>query len=57
MVARTVGLEDKVGAEELLFVQMLEAEALLNVLERKGLLIKAEVLDELRRLKAQAKAR
>lgn len=53
MVAQTLGVEDRVSAEELIFVQMLEAEALLNILERKGLLTKAEVLDEVRRLKAQ----
>ena len=33
-----------------------ESEALLNVLERKGLLAKTEVLDEIKRLRAAAPA-
>lgn len=46
--------EDTVSLEEMVLVQMFESEALANVRERKGLITKAEVLDEVRRLKAQA---
>jgi hypothetical protein len=46
--------EDTVSLEEMVLVQMFESEALVNILERKGLITKVEVLDEARRLKAEA---
>jgi hypothetical protein len=49
-----MGREDTVSVEELVLVQMFESEALVSVLERRGLITKAEVLDEVRRLKEQA---
>jgi hypothetical protein len=41
-------------AVPLVLAQAFEFEALLNVLERRGLLTKAEVLDEIKRRRAQA---
>ncbi len=40
-----------VPLEEVVLAQSFELEALLNVLERKGLIAKAEVLEEIRRLR------
>jgi len=42
---------EAVSLQEVLLAQMFESEAPLNVLERKGLLTKAEVLEEVKRLK------
>lgn len=40
--------------EEVVLAQAFEFEALLNVLERRGLVPKAEVLEEIRRLREKA---
>ena len=45
--------EETVTIEELVVSQSYEIAALVNVLEKKGILTKAEILDEIRRLKAQ----
>ncbi len=40
-----------VPLEEVVLAQSFELEALLNVLERKGVIARAEVLDEIKRLR------
>ncbi|HSD52183.1 MAG TPA: hypothetical protein VLG48_12320 [Candidatus Methylomirabilis sp.] len=40
--------------EEVVLAQVFEFEALMNGLERRGLITKAAVLDEIKRLRAQA---
>ncbi len=52
MVARGIGRQGVTTLEEVMMAQALELEALLNVLERKGLLTKAEVVEEMKRLRA-----
>jgi len=43
-----------VSLEEMVLAQMFENEVLLNVLERRGLVKKAEVLEEVKRLRDKA---
>ncbi len=43
-----------VALQEMVLGQMFEGEAPLNALERKGVLSKAEVLEEVKRLKEKA---
>jgi hypothetical protein len=43
-----------VPLEEVVLAQAFQVEALLNVLERKGLVTQAEVLEEIMRLKQTA---
>ncbi len=43
-----------VTLEEMVLAQMFESEALLNVLERRGLVTKAEALEEVKRLREKA---
>ena len=43
-----------VPLEEVVLAQAFEFEALLNVLERRGLIRRAEVLDEIKRLRKMA---
>jgi hypothetical protein len=45
------GRQGLTSVEEVLLGQALELEALLNILERKGVLSKAEVLEEMKRLR------
>jgi hypothetical protein len=40
--------------EEVVLAQAFELEALMNVLERKGVIRKAEVLEEIKRLRVRA---
>lgn len=51
-MAKGIGRQGAATLEEVLMAQALELEAMMNVLERKGLLRKAEVLDEMKRLRA-----
>jgi len=44
---------EAVSLQEMLLAQIFESEALLNVLEREGLLTKPEVLEEVKRLRAK----
>jgi hypothetical protein len=53
-VAKVLGGRQAVPLEEVVLAQAFQLEALLNVLERKGALQKAEVLAEITRLRAQA---
>jgi len=53
-----VGGRQTVPLEEVVLAQAFQLEALMNVLERKGVIQKAEVLAEIKRLREQsAKAR
>ncbi len=45
---------DAVPLEEVVLAQAFELEALMNVLERRGLITKGAVLEEIKRLRAQA---
>jgi hypothetical protein len=45
------GRQGLTSVEEVILGQALELEALLNILERKGVLSKAEVLEEMKRLR------
>ena len=55
-MAKVLGGRQTVPLEEVVLAQAFQLEALLNVLERKGLLAKSEVLDEIKRLRAAAPA-
>ncbi len=57
-MAKAMGAKATVKLEDLVLARTFEMAALVNVLERKGLVTQAEVLDEIRRLRARtAKAR
>ena len=43
--------EDAATVHELLVAQSYEISALINVLEKKGIVTKAEILDEIRRMR------
>jgi hypothetical protein len=51
-MAKGIGRQDMTTVEEVVLGQALELEALMNVLERKGVLSKTEVLEEMKRLRA-----
>ena len=44
---------EAVSLQEMLLAKIFESEALLNVLEREGLLTKPEVLEEVKRLRVK----
>ncbi len=48
------GRKDAVPLEDVVLAQAFELEALINVLERRGLITKGAVLEEIKRLRAQA---
>ncbi len=50
-VAKQGEQRQAVPLEEVVLAQSFELEALLNVLDRKGLIVKAEVLEEIKRLR------
>jgi hypothetical protein len=50
-LARKLDPKEIVTFEELLVSSMFEQDALVNLLERKGLITKAELLDEIKALK------
>jgi hypothetical protein len=50
-VAKATGGRQAVPLEEVVLAQPFELEALLNVLERKGVIARAEVLEEIKRLR------
>ncbi len=50
-MAKATGQKDAVPLEEVVLAQAFEFEALLNVLERRGVLTRGEVLEEIKRLK------
>ena len=51
-MARGIGRQSVTTLEEVIMAQALEMEALLSVLEKKGVLSKTEVLVEMTRLRA-----
>ncbi len=53
-MAKVMRGKETVPLEEVVLAQAFELEALMNVLERRGLIVKAEVLEEIKRLRAQA---
>lgn len=53
-MAERTDRQDMTTVEEVLLGQALELEALMNVLERKGVLSKAEILEEMKRLRVSA---
>ncbi len=52
-MAKVQGGRQAVPLEEVVLAQAFELEALMNVLERRGLIVKAEVLEEIKRLRAR----
>jgi hypothetical protein len=50
-MAKGIGRQGIATLEEVVMAQGLELEALMNALERKGVLSKAEILEEMKRLR------
>ena len=53
-MAKVLGGRQTVPLEEVVLAQAFQLEALLNVLERQGVVRKAEVLEEIKQLRAKA---
>ncbi len=53
-MAKVISGKQTVPLEEVVLAQGMEFEALLNVLERRGLVSKAEILEEINRLRGKA---
>ena len=53
-MAKALGGRQAAPLEEVVLAQAFQLEALLNVLERKGVVKPAEVLEEIKRLKEKA---
>jgi hypothetical protein len=53
-MAKVLGGKQTVPVEEVVLAQAFQLEALLNVLERKGVITKAEVLEEIKQLRAKS---
>ena len=51
-MAKTLGGRHTVPLEEVVLAQAFQLEALMNVLERRGLIKKATILEEIKRLQA-----
>ena len=52
-MAKVLGGRQTVHLEEVVLAQAFQLEALLNVLERRGVVWKAEVLEEIKRVQAK----
>jgi hypothetical protein len=52
-MAKAMSGKQAVPLEEVVLAQAFELEALMNVLERRGVVRKADVLEELKRLRAK----
>lgn len=50
-MAEKVGTKEIVTAEELLMSEVIQSEALINLLDRKGIISKRELLEEMKRVK------
>ncbi len=50
-MAKKLDLKELVSPDELLMSNTIEQEALINLLEKKGIISKAELLEEVRKLK------
>lgn len=53
-MAEKLDPKEVVSFKELLLSNVYEQEALINILERKGIISKAEILEEIRRLKGKS---
>jgi hypothetical protein len=53
-MSKAMGGKQAVPLEEVVLTQDFEMEALMNILERRGLITKAAVLEEIKRLRARA---
>ena len=53
-MAKTLGGRQAVPLEEVVLAQAFQLEALMNVLERRGIIKKAAVLEEITRLREKA---
>ncbi len=53
-MAKVMDGRHAVPLEEVVLAQSFELEALMNVLERRGLITKSAVLEEIKRLRARA---
>ena len=53
-MAKILGGRQTVPLEEVVLAQAIQLEALLNVLERREVVWKAEVLEEMKRLRAKS---
>ncbi len=53
-MGKVAGRKDAVPLEEVVLAQAFELEALMNVLERRGLVPRAEVMEEIKRLREKA---
>ena len=51
MIAEKINSNETVTFEELLMSDIIEQESLVNLLEKIGIITKAEVLEEIRRLR------
>jgi glycyl-tRNA synthetase alpha subunit len=51
-MAEKLDTKELVTAEELLMSEIIQSEALINLLDRKGIISKKELLEEIRRVKA-----
>jgi hypothetical protein len=54
-MAQKLGTKETVSFEELLLSNVIEQEALVNLLERKGVITKAELFEEIKTLRKKAK--
>ncbi len=54
-MAKKLDAKDTVSFEELLLSNTIEQEALVNLLEKKGMITKAELLEEIKRLRNKKK--
>ncbi len=52
-MAKPMSSKEAVPLEEVVLAQAFELEALMNVLERRGLITKSAVLEEIKRLRAR----
>jgi hypothetical protein len=50
-MAKEIGRQGLTTVEEVVLAQALELEALMNLLERKGVIRKTEILEEMKRLR------
>ena len=53
-MAKAMSGRQTVPLEEIVLAQSFELNALMNVLERKGVIVKTEVLEEIKRLREKA---
>jgi hypothetical protein len=52
-MAEKLDTKEIVSAEELLMSEVIQSEALINLLDKKGIISKQELLEEMKRVKAK----